>query len=299
MDGKERAIMRVFPRRTRCTPDDDMAVVGSPTLFSIATAARCDEIHISVTFTDDIEVGSKLAREWGKIKPTRVGGPALGLPGQDFIPGKYLKTGYVITSRGCPNRCWFCDVWKRERGIVRELPIMDGWNVLDDNLLACSDVHIGNVFTMLKRQKRKAEFTGGLEANRLQPWHIDLLVDLAPRQVFFAYDTADDLEPLRVAGDRLCRAGFTWRSRVLRAYVLIGYPGDALERANTRLLATVAAGFLPMAMLYRRKDQEQTLDSYTSPDNEWRSFQRLWARPAIIMARLSTQPLPIRGTMRT
>ena len=48
----------------------------------------------------------------------------------------YMKPGYVITSRGCPNRCWFCAVPKREGYQLRELPVTDGWIVADDNLLA-------------------------------------------------------------------------------------------------------------------------------------------------------------------
>lgn len=49
-----------------------------------------------------------------------------------------------------------------------ELPITDGYNVLDDNLLACSEKHIHDVFDMLKRQKEKPIFTGGIEAKILK-----------------------------------------------------------------------------------------------------------------------------------
>jgi hypothetical protein len=80
-----------------------------------------------------------------------------------------LKKGYVITSRGCPNRCWFCSVWRREGEVIRELPVTDGWNVLDDNLLVCSENHIRAVFAMLARQRRMPLFTGGLEAAWLKP----------------------------------------------------------------------------------------------------------------------------------
>ena len=58
--------------------------------------------------------------------PVHMGGPAFNMPGGDFVPGMYLKKGYVITSRGCPNRCWFCSVPRREGGRLRELPITEG-----------------------------------------------------------------------------------------------------------------------------------------------------------------------------
>jgi hypothetical protein len=41
---------------------------------------------------------------------------------------------------------------KRE-GPVRELPVCEGANILDDNLLACSEAHIRKVFQMLEGQK--------------------------------------------------------------------------------------------------------------------------------------------------
>lgn len=263
-------LARVFPRRTHATPDDDYAFVGDPGLF---VPNDIDEVHISVAFTYDLPKAEKLAKSWKSIASVKIGGPATGMRGEEFVPGKYVKKGYVITSRGCPNRCWFCSVWKRE-GNIRELPIHDGWNILDDNLLACSERHIRSVFDMLKRQKERAQFTGGLEAKRLQAWHVDLLCDLRPQRIFFAYDTSDDYEPLLEAGKLLHEKGIKSGSKSRGCYVLVGYSNDSFEEAEKRLWQTVDAGFWPMAMLYR--------DEQGKTSHEWRKFQRLWARPAII-----------------
>ncbi len=268
-------IIRVFPRRTNATPIDPLAYIGPPDMF-----AEADEVHISVTFTWDLPEAERLAKQWQLVAPVRIGGPATGEPGGDFVPGMYLKPGYVITSRGCPNKCWFCSVWKRE-GDIRELPIRDGWNVLDDNLLACSDDHIQQVLIMLRQQKRQGHrilLTGGLEAARLKPWHVAWLWDLKPRRIFFAYDTPDDMEPLRMAGQMFLLAGFTTASHALRCYVLIGYRGDTFEAAEERLMESIDAGFMPMAMLYRDKTGERDL--------EWARFQTQWARPAFIAGRM-------------
>lgn len=267
----DRRIIRVFPRRTAATPTDDLVRVGvGPGLFDEA-----DEVHVSVTFTWDLPLAEKLARAWEPVAPVRVGGPATGEAGGEFTPGLYVKRGYVLTSRGCPNRCWFCSVPKRE-GDLRELPITAGWNVLDDNLLACSDDHVRAVFEMLKGQKRngRIEFTGGLEAKRLQPWHVKALRELRPKQMFFAYDTPDDLEPLQEAGRMLLAAGFTTTSHTLRAYVLCGYPSDTFDAAERRMREAQAAGFMPMAMLYRDKEGKRT--------TEWMRWQKQWARPVLI-----------------
>ena len=264
--------LRVFPRRTRATPDDGDVVIGrGPGLFD-----EPESVHVSVAFTWDKPLAERLAVEWSQRAPTEIGGPAYDAPGGDFTPGQYLKRGYVITSRGCPNCCWFCSVWRREGRQVRELPITEGYNVLDDNLLACSDDHIVKVINMVKSQPEPAEFTGGLEAARLTDRHVDLLASLRVQQMFFAYDTPDDLEPLQEAGKKLLNV-FTRASHKLRAYVLIGYPGDTFPEAESRLRQTDDAGFFPMAMLWNARERSEG----------WRRFQRTWANPFIIAKQLS------------
>jgi hypothetical protein len=266
------AVARVFPRRTKATPVDDYAFVGEPGLF---IPEDITEVHVSVTFTWDLPEAERLATSWERIAPVKIGGPATGMRGKDFVPGRYLAPGYVITSRGCFNRCWFCSVPQRE-GHLRELPITEGWNLLDDNLLACSESHIRAVFEMLKRQKERAEFTGGIEAKLLKPWHIELFKNLRPKQIFFAYDTPDDLPPLEEAARLFREAEYGTRSN-LRCYVLVGYPGDTFEAAEMRLETVVRLGMCPMAMLYR--------DHSGATTPEWRKFQRSWARPAAIYAK--------------
>lgn len=269
------SIARVFPRKTNATPEDEYVFFDAPGMF----LPEIEEVHVSVTFTYDLPKAEQLAEQWQKVAPTRIGGPALDEPGGEFIPGRYLKKGYVITSRGCPNRCWFCRVPIREGGSIRELEIKEGNNILDDNLLACSDEHIRKVFEMLKYQKYgRPKFTGGLEAARLKDWHVEELRKLRPERIFFAYDTPDDYEPLVEAGKKLLAAGFTTASHTLRAYVLIGYRGDTFEKAERRLMDTIRAGFLPMAMLYRDKKGKVS--------DEWARFQRIWARPAIISSKM-------------
>lgn len=274
-------IIRVFPRRTKATPDDPLAYTGPPDLFT----DLADEVHISVAFTADKVAAERLAYEWeGYARTVKIGGPAYGMRSEDFVPGKYIKPGYVITSRGCPRTCWFCDVWKREndypKAPPRELPIHDGWNVLDDNLLACSRPHVEAVFDMLRRQGRRVEFTGGLEALSLQDYQVGLLADLKPRpNCFFAYDPGDAFETLQSAGRRMLEAGFTRQSHRLRCYVLIGYPHDTFAEAEKRLRAIAGVGFTPMAMLWAPTIPAQ---ERWRPSPDWRGLQRRWARPAII-----------------
>lgn len=265
-------IARVFPRCTNATPTDELAFINcQPPMLVLP---EIDEVHVSVAFSWDIPRAGQLAEEWMATGVhVLIGGPAFAKPSDEFIPGRYVKYGFTITSRGCPNRCWFCSVPQRE-GNLRELPIADGWNVLDDNLLACSDKHIEAVFKMLNRQPRRAEFTGGLEAKLLKPWHATRLREIRARRMYFAYDTPDDLEPLICAGKLLQAEGFKVSHHSMACYVLIGYPGDTFDKAERRLNETIQAGFYPYAMLFRNKNNET--------DIQWRRFQREWLLPQIV-----------------
>jgi hypothetical protein len=269
-------LMRVFPRKTKAWPDDELAYFGDPDLF-----AQADRVHVSVAFTQDKAIAERLAESWKWVAPVEVGGVAYGDASLEFIPGRYIKPGYTITSRGCPRRCWFCGVWKKwpEPNV---LPIHDGWNVLDDNLLACPRPHVEAVFDMLRRQSRRVEFTGGLEALALEDYQVELLAGLKPRpNMFFAYDPGDEFDTLRSAASRLLQAGFTAASHRMRAYVLIGYPKDTFALAEGRLQQMLSIGFTPMAMLWQPDTPSQEKHR---PAPEWRAFQRRWARPAIIHA---------------
>lgn len=264
-------IARVFPRKTNATPTDDLCFFDDPPLL---TLPEIDEVHVSCAFTYDKIKAYQLAYAWETAGvPVKIGGPAFFDRGGDFTPGMYIKRGYVMTSRGCNNHCWFCSVHGRE-GQIREIPINEGYNVLDSNLLQCSDMHVNSVFDMLSRQKEKPIFTGGLEARILKPWHCRRLREIRTKRAYFAYDTPDDLEPLIEAGKMLLDAGFTRESHSLCCYCLIGYKGDTFEKSGMRLHQAIDAGFVPYAMLYR--------DAQGRIDKAWRQFQREWVRPEIV-----------------
>ncbi|MCL2501460.1 MAG: hypothetical protein FWE90_14150 [Defluviitaleaceae bacterium] len=272
-------IIRIFPRRTKATPDDSLAFTTSPTKEILCNLNKMNgnikEAHVSVAFTYDMPKAVQLAQDWYKAGfGVKMGGPAFNSPGGDFVPGLYLKEGYVITSRGCHGSCWFCSSPQREGGI-RELPIQSGWNVLDDNLLACSDSHIKAVFEMLFHQPQRPVFTGGLDKYLLQEWHVDLLRQAKTERMYFAYDSPEDFDALINAGKMLRDGGIKDTSgHKLKCYVLIGYPDDTMANAEKRLFDTWRAGFWPYAMLYRNEQGETAED--------WRKFQRTWARPQIV-----------------
>lgn len=267
------SIARVFPRKTAWSPDDDLAFFAAPDLFTLQRQ-DIEAVHISVTFTYDLEKADQLYKDWQALGvPVLVGGPAFDDRMGDFTPGLYIKKGGVFTSRGCTKECWFCSVPRCSHGVIRELSVQDGYNIMDDNILGTSMAHFEEVIEMLKRQKEKAIFSGGLEPQLMTDRHAELLKSINPARMYTAYDTKDDLEPLREMRMTMRRAGFSDATHSLCCYVLIGYDGDTFDAAERRMLETMDAGYVPFAMLYRDESGEVSED--------WKPFQREWCRPII------------------
>ena len=57
-------IVRVFPRRTKATPDDPLAFTGPPPKGGLPDIK---EVHVSVAFTYDMEKACQLAEQWMKL----------------------------------------------------------------------------------------------------------------------------------------------------------------------------------------------------------------------------------------
>lgn len=254
-------MIRVFPKRNKWTPTDGLAFIGDPPLF------LPDEmpVRVSVTFTWDIPEAQRLHRAWQTFySDVKIGGPAFDDCGGEFEPGRFIREGVTITSRGCIRNCSFCLVPKRE-GKIRELKIKDGWIVNDNNLLACSRSHVEAVFEMLRRQKHPIDFPGGIDTRLLKPWHIDLFKSIHLGRLFVACDSEAQLKPLEKAADLL--ADFPQNKK--HCYVLICYQNDTMAAAEKRLRRVYELGFLPFAMLYEDWKHK-----------DWKKFQRTWCRPA-------------------
>jgi hypothetical protein len=266
MAAPDRIMIRVFPRRTSYTPVDPLSFIGDPPLFR----PEAEEVHVSCTFTWDIEEALRLQDAWSRYYPVvKIGGPAFNAEGDAFVPGRYVRPGITITSRGCPYRCPWCFVPKREGGL-RTLDVQPGNVVADNNLLASPEDHQKVVFQMLEDQRRIV-FSGGLDARLLKEWHVDWIRrnDRHIKELWFAADT-DNMKHLERAGRRL-----KWlRPRKKRCYVLIGFFGEEVENAERRLQYVYDLGFWPFAQFYRGPgEQERTA--------VWADLQRHWSRPGL------------------
>lgn len=191
-----------------------------------------------------------------------------------FYPGRFVKHGITFTSRGCLKKCSFCRVWHYE-GKLREINIAPGHILQDNNLLACSRSHIEKAFEMLSKQKKAAQFKGGLDIDYLKPWHVELMKQIRIGELWVACDNEKSLSRMNKARDLL--SDFSIGKK--RCYVLMGYDGDTPEAAERRCekIYDDDRGFLPFAQyyqpcssIYRRVVSQQ-----------WKKIVRKWSRPAI------------------
>ncbi|HEY5555887.1 hypothetical protein [Acetobacterium sp.] len=267
-------ILRVFPKRTSYTPDDLLTycangIVQAP-MFNLFP--DFDEVHISCIFTWDKEFCEKLAFQFKQFqnKPVKLGGPAFNSPTVGFNPGLYIKKNIIFTSRGCNNNCPWCIVPKIE-GKLKELLVVEGNIIQDNNFLQTSKHHKDIVFEMLKKQSRIC-FKGGLEPDLIDDHFVENARGLRIKEMWLACDTDQALKTFETACKKLVDVGFTREH--IKCYALIG---DDMSKNEERLRRIWTAGAMPFAQLYR----DFTAIKTTYP-KEINAFARQWQRPAAI-----------------
>jgi len=218
-------ILRVFIERTNYTPSGELVAIGEPGLFP---PPDIDEIHVCCVFTWHLSEARRIVSTWSKRYPdvpVKLGGPALDDPGGEFVPGRYVRPGISINSRGCPNSCPWCVVPKREGGL-RLLNITPGHIVQDNNVLAFPRQHFRRLVDMLQSLAQPPLFFGGLEPERLTSWHVDQLkrLRLTKDSIWLAADTEFHLPALRRAVRML-----DLPRRTMRCYAMLGWNGESLQ----------------------------------------------------------------------
>jgi hypothetical protein len=166
----------------------------------------------------------------------------------------------------------------QREGALRLLEIKPGWDVMDNNLLACPREHIEAVCGMLDNQSQPAKFTGGLDSRLCQPWFAARLSRMRVKVVYTAYDLPVEKPYVERTIKMLRDAGLGHRQ--VCCYVLAGYESDTPSAAEKRFEWVFALGGLPFAMFYRSPDEP-----VRKVPRSWHALIRKWTRPVAMFAR--------------
>ena len=257
------------------TPIDNCVRIGLPDLFR---PKDIDEVHISVIFTWDIKRAIELQKNYLQYYPkVLIGGPAFINNNYypRFYPGRYVKKGITITTRGCNNNCPWCLVPKIE-GRFKEINIEPGNIIQDNNILFANKNHLQKVFQMLRTQKQ-IRFLGGLDKRLLKDWHIEELRSLRIKELWLSFDNWNNKKEFIQVTKKLRNSGF--RRNQIRCYVLAGF-NEPIIKSEDRLKFTYECGTLPYIQVYQPISGKKRFAGETSRKDNL--FVRQWSRPAII-----------------
>ncbi len=214
------------------------------------------QLFVSVPFTWNLyDVRTAVSQQSFLWDGATVGGPAIRLARNFETPfewpdGVNVDCGDITgvlnrvnpiatrTSVGCPNSCGFCGV----STIEPQFSELAQWDakpiVCDNNFLACSLIHRGEVYQRLMAIPESItalhpiDFNQGLDARRLTDWDANQL-RVIKAKCRLAYDGPGD-GPIALAAVELLRYHKV-PLKSLFVYALIGYtdsPAEAWERCK-------------------------------------------------------------------
>ncbi len=158
------------------------------------------------------------------------------------LDDKYDSTSWVVTQRGCPNKCKYCLVPR----IEPEMRIIPNWEehivsqnktviLCDNNISAAPAEHQLEVFTHLIEQGKLVDVNAGIDCKKVTPELAKILgkVKLIPAGLKLAFDRIKEDGVFQSAIEMLIEGGVS-RSAI-QAYVLFGFndtPAEAYYRAS-------------------------------------------------------------------
>lgn len=159
--------------------------------------------------------------------PVVVGGSGWNLSSHlpPAIEKECPRINYGYTSRGCPRRCPWCSVWKREGKFKKVHQLMDLWDrrskditLLDNNILA-DEEHFHHVAWSAYRHGIRLHFYQGLDYRFVTRSVASSLGMIRHKRYRFSFDEPKNFDKVDAAITELARAGIN----LTQWFVLVGY----------------------------------------------------------------------------
>ena len=195
------------------------------------------------------------------------------------------KFSFVFTSRGCPNKCGYCAVWRIEPGqwinptwkdhIDKEKP----WVMIsDNNLSALSDEHLDDVIKFMVDNKKSVVFDNGFDCKHITTNMAKSLgrLKFTRHGMRLAFDRIEEDGIFQDAVKKLRDAGIA-KSHIM-AYVLFNFK-DTPQEANYRMRQCVESGIRPYPQQYtplNKTDRKEKFIGKYWTNNLLRIFRFFW-----------------------
>ena len=178
------------------------------------------------------------------------------------IKGFFKDAMTLFTTRGCPNKCGYCMVWRMEP----EFYIEPAWKknitdvnrevcvVSDNNFLSAPHSHIKDVIETLNKYNKKIIFNNGVDCRLINNENAQLLSSLTYIRSGFrtAFDRMEDDGHYQKAMEKMQKIGFKIKGNSY-TYVLFNYV-DTPQEAYYRATECWKYGSNPYLMRYRPLD---------------------------------------------
>ena len=185
------------------------------------------------------------------------------------IDGFFKDAMTLFTTRGCPNKCSYCMVWRMETEFYINLKWKDNLEkinkkicvISDNNFLAAPQNHIKNVISVLNKTKKKVIFNNGIDCRLIDEKNAKLLSTL--HYIKSGFRTAFD----RMTDDGYYQKAMELMNKKMKlkgnsyTYVLFNYM-DTPQEAYYRVKECWKYGSNPYLMQYRPLNQLSKNNSY-------------------------------------
>lgn len=186
------------------------------------------------------------------------------------IDGFFGECDTLFTTRGCPNHCKYCMVWK----IEKHHKIIQNWQsqieksqfvnivVSDNNILSFGDEHFSNVARALNRYDKKIIFNNGIDCRLINNDNAKLLASLKYIRSGFrtAFDRMSDDGHYQKGMEKVKKAGLKIKGNSY-TYVLFNFT-DTPQEAYYRAKECWKFWSNPYLMCYRPLDKLGKKDNY-------------------------------------
>ena len=183
-------------------------------------------------------------------------------PDYSIYPKLTKDTAYGFLTRGCPRRCDFCIVTKKEgRKSCKVADLSEFWRgqknivLLDPNILACWEHP--DLLQRLIDSKAYVDFSQGLDIRLTNERNITLINQVKVKEIHFAWDNPqDDLKPFFEQYKALAK--HKPHGRWGTVYVLVNH-GSTIQQDLYRIYTLEQMGYDPYVMIFDKPNAPKVI----------------------------------------